>query len=102
MRFLILGAAVLTLSACVAEGQPPSDQEIEYASKSCAAYGFQPGTNEMAQCVSTFIKDARDNRRSKLRAIGQSMQGYGNSVQANRPLTTRCTRIGNQLHCSSY
>lgn len=73
------------------------EQQIAYFSKRCSAYGFKPGTNEMAQCLMTESQTSRSGARLQAARASQAM-----AASRPRSVTTNCDKIGNSVTCNSY
>lgn len=68
----------------------PQEQQIAFFKNRCVAYGFQPGTTAMAQCIQNDSNSAKERANQRLMAI-QSM-----------PTTTSCSNIGGFVNCHTY
>lgn len=73
------------------------EQQMAYFSKRCGAYGFKPGTNEMAQCLMSESQSSRG--RANVRSA-MSSRAIANS--APRTITTNCSQNYNRISCNSY
>src|SRR5690606_2152755 len=76
-----------------------TEQQIAYFSKRCAAYGFQPNTNEMAQCL---MSESQSSRRGARMQAALASKSIGNSARRNTSTTINCNTYGNNTRCSSY
>lgn len=77
-----------------------------YFLESCKAYGFQPGTPEMAQCIQTEAGSKRQSNATRGAAIAAMNQANIANAQANananRMRHTTCNRFGSTVNCTTY
>lgn len=73
-----------------------------YFSKRCTAYGFQPGTPEMAQCIQNEAASSRMASAQRSAAIANANAAFQANAAANRPRYTSCNRFGNSVNCTTY
>src|SRR5690348_10745578 len=71
---LIAAACGVALSGCAA-------QIMRSAQSSCAAYGFNPGTDAYAQCVQQEVAQRRAAINQAFINAGRAMQGAGAALQ---------------------
>jgi hypothetical protein len=98
LRLLAAGAALLTLSACTTGGvgipgysplwfmTATPQEQTAYFGKKCQAYGFQPGTAAMAQCIQNESLSAQSRATRR----------------ASRHSTTTCSGVGNTATCTTF
>ena len=70
-----------------------------YFSQNCTAYGFKPGTPEMAQCTQMEASNKRSTNATKMANIAAINAANAN---ANRIRTTNCNKFGNTVNCTTY
>lgn len=96
-RLLSAAGAAILLTACQTE-QPANQAQVQALGETCQAYGFQPGTNEFANCIFQMDQQRIDNNRQKRMAVAGALQGVGRGMQqraqAYRP-PVRCTSTPN-------
>lgn len=77
-----------------------------YFAQSCTAYGFKPGTPEMAQCIQQEAGNKRSTNTAKMNTWAQINAANANAAQANatanRMRTTNCNKFGSQVNCTTY
>ena len=100
----------ITLAGCGPENFAPGsplwdmrlseEHKLAHFSKSCASYGFQVGTPEMAQCIQLEARSVRENANQAFLKVGSNML---QPTQSTTPTTTTCHKLGStMLSCSSY
>jgi hypothetical protein len=61
----------------------------------CAAYGFQPGTTAMAQCIRQEAASKRQSNAIRSAAVNAQ-------IAASQPKHTTCSGFGNMVNCTTY
>jgi len=73
-------AACFVLASCVDTSSP---EFIKSTEQKCLSFGFQAGSNEMANCrMNTTMLQDMDNARRR-RAVGQALSEAGDEMNAN-------------------
>lgn len=106
MKRVLLLIAAIGLAGC--QGTPIGDAMIgkerlaEMDSEYCQSIGATKGSATYTQC--RLIKDTerQRNHQEAYRRAGTGLSQAGANMQANRPVTTNCSRFGNQVTCTSY
>lgn len=90
---LVVGAGLAT-SGCATQ-----EQDLQTASATCAAYGYQPQTPQMAQCVQIEVNNLFNRRQAGWAALSRA----GEALEGPRPMqtSTQCTTFGNRTNCTS-
>ncbi len=90
-----------------AQEQARQEQYMNALRAKCSGYGFQPGTNQFAQCVQNEARAAEARARAQNEAEARAWRQYscslGNTAMCdNPPVRTNCTRdaFGN-VNCVS-
>lgn len=116
-RLLIYGCLLVVSTGCTGTqgetylGAPGSrawfataapETVAAYFSKRCAAYGFQPGTPAMAQCIQSEAQSRQNQNAIRSAALAQANAQEMATINANRPKQTSCMRNGNFVNCTTY
>lgn len=97
--FAVVG--LVALSACAE--QKTDEEKIAEHLASCAAYGFTPGTSEMAQCVASESARLKERNYQRRAAFGDAMRSMGSNMQSqNRTSYASCSTYGNTTNCYGY
>lgn len=86
--------SVLGVSACVT---PEQQQQQSY--QSCVGYGFEPGTDAMAQCMQT----AEISRKQQQQAAYANLQAISQQYQYQpKTQNVTCSQMGRYTNCTGF
>lgn len=77
------------------------DTVAAYFGQRCAAYGFKPGTPEMAQCIENEASNRQHNNALRSIAAAQIMAA-SQPAPPQRPINCTSTAMGNTLNTNCY
>ena len=75
------------------------DEKINTFVATCVSYGFKQDTKEMAQCIASESRAARESAARSLDTVNRN-----NAIRNSnaRRTSTTCTGFGNTLNCHTY
>lgn len=76
------------------------DTIAAYFGKRCAAYGFKPGTPEMAQCIENEAQNSQHN--NAIRSVAAAQIFSASQQPVRRPINCTSTGMGNMVNTSCY